>query len=175
MKWISWLMLFLLLAMAISQLQRGGPILDRVAPTIQAPLLHGGSFDLEQHRGKIVILDFWATWCPPCKATLPALSKVYQEYKDDPSIQIFTVNSENITSQRLKKFLKARDLTFPVITDPRQNINNLYNIKALPTMVVINGEGVVKYTKIGTSTRHTPSIIAQIKDLINSMRSPKYQ
>lgn len=173
MKWISWLVLLLLLSMAISQMQRGGPTLDRVAPIIHAPLLAGGSFDLEQQRGKIIVLDFWATWCPPCKATLPALSKVYQEYKDDPNVQIITVNSENISSKKLKKFLKVNSLIFPVIKDPRQRINNLYNIQALPTMVVINGEGLVKYTKIGTSTRHTPTIIAQIKEIINSMRSPK--
>ena len=170
MKWVSWAVFFVLLAMTLSQLQRGGPQLDQPAPEIQAPLLTGGQFVLDQHKGKIIVMDFWATWCPPCRATLPALNQIYQEYKDDSQVEILTVNSERMRTKRLKKFLKEQGWTFPVIRDRTQNIKFMYNIQALPTLVIIDQKGKVVHSKVGASSSHVPTLVAQLKQLIESLR-----
>lgn len=166
MRWLSWLILLSLLILAFTRIQRGGPKQDIPAPSIVSQLVTGEEFVLESVKGKIVLLDFWATWCPPCRVSLPALEVVARAYKDDPNVWIGSVNQENISPEILKRFLQKQGLSFPVILDPQGTISSDYRIRALPTLVVIDSTGVVTYSQVGLSTKNRPDLINHLKGLI---------
>jgi cytochrome c biogenesis protein CcmG, thiol:disulfide interchange protein DsbE len=170
MKWISWLLMLLLLGVTFSRSHRGGPPLDQEAPSIQAKLLGGAPFSLEAHQGKVIILDFWATWCPPCRASLPALSQVSALYKDDDQVWVGSVNKERLSARGLKDFMKKMKVEFPVILDRTGRISLSYNVTALPTLILIDPQGKVRHLQVGLLTSNVTKLTEHIKALIESAR-----
>ncbi len=169
---VSWLILLLLLAMMISRFDQGMPLGEN-APQIQKNLLNDPSKELniEALKGKVVILDFWATWCGPCQSTLPALNQVYQKYKDENWLWIGTVNTdEDLTDTQIKAFIDKRKFVFPVVTDGNSQISMKYEVRSLPTLVVIDKDGRIKHSKIGVTSRNPQTIYDELVNLIESMR-----
>ncbi len=114
--------------------------------------LEGKSVKLSELKGKIVVLDFWATWCGPCKASFPYLQKVYDKYKNNDKIVILAVNTwENKTGkereQLVKDFMKDNKYTFPVIYDV--NFVEKYNVEGIPTKFIIDKNGKIQFKDIG--------------------------
>ena len=146
----------------------GGPSTGQAAPNLAGRMLSGQTFNIEAQRGRIVVLDFWATWCPPCLRSLPALQKVHAHYKDNPRILIGSVNIDSTPdyAQRVGAFMKNRKFDFPVIFDPEKLISSRYNIKTVPTMVVIDSEGVVSSVQRGLYASSTDRLIEHIEQAI---------
>ena len=136
-----------------------------------AQLLDGQTFNLKEHRGKVVVLDFWATWCAPCRVSLPALNQVAMAYADDPGVWVGSVNRESISRKGLSRFLDRLKLSFPVVLDQIGSISRQYNVQGLPTLVVINPQGKITYTQAGIVSRHTPVLVRHLKELIEEARS----
>jgi thiol-disulfide isomerase/thioredoxin len=151
MKSTSWFLLALLTIVAVQRFKGGGggPALNREAPPISAPLASGERFELSEHQGQVVLLDFWATWCPPCRASLPALSAVRAHYQGQKDVWIGTVNKERLPAKRLTAFLTQLNAELPIVRDTRGFINAHYQVSALPTMVLIGRDGRVKRTQVG--------------------------
>jgi thiol-disulfide isomerase/thioredoxin len=115
-------------------------------PEIAGPTLDGGRFDLADHRGKVVLIDFWATWCGPCVAELPNVQAVYEEFHDR-GLEIASISLDHERSA-LVKFLQARPLPWPqIFFDPddeaglRSHPANRYGIQSIPCLLVIDQEG----------------------------------
>ena len=113
-KWITWVMLALLIVCSFSRKVQSGPQLD-IPAGIQARLNDNSHFDLEKHKGKVV-LDFWAT-VSPCRESLLTLSKVADKYKNDPKVWVGSVNKEALSRPEIDRWLAQRKLRFPVIRD----------------------------------------------------------
>ena len=169
-KWITWVMLALLIGYSFSRKFKSGPQLDTPAPIFKARLNDNSHFDLEKHKGKVVVLDFWATWCPPCRESLPALSKVADKYKNDPKVWVGSVNKEALSRPEIDRWLAQRKLRFPVIRDYQYEISRNYKIEALPTMVIINPEGKIDHVEVGLRSSHVPTLVRHLSDLIESAR-----
>ncbi|MBZ0258938.1 TlpA family protein disulfide reductase, partial [bacterium] len=104
--------------------------------------MDGGQFSLAENKGKkYIILDFWATWCPPCRAAMPVLEKIAEKYKEKDVI-VIAVNQQE-TPDKIKKFLEQNDL-HPTVALDSGSIGNLYEVSALPTMVIIDKEGMIQ-------------------------------
>lgn len=132
-----------------------GKRIDKVAPDFQARNLAGDVIKLSDLAGKVVVLDFWATWCGPCKESFPFVQKVYEKYKDNSDVVILAVNTwenqEGAEREELvKKFMKDHGYTFPVVYDESQVVEK-YKVQGIPTQFYIDREGTIRFKQIGFS------------------------
>jgi len=124
------------------------PLLGKPAPPFQLDLLDGGKVNLAAHKGKqIVILDFWATWCPPCRRGLPVLAKVSQAYKDK-GVVFYAVNLGEQPS-KIREFLKQAKLSLSVALDKDGKVGDLYKVEGIPQTVIIGKDGTVQVVHVG--------------------------
>ena len=117
------------------------------APDFVLPTLHGDQLQLSELRGKGVVLNFWGTWCEPCKDEMPALEKVYQDFKDK-GVTVIAVNIGE-TDVSVKAFRERYQLHFPIPMDQKREITQLYGIGPIPTTYFIDQLGIVKKIVIG--------------------------
>jgi len=123
---------------------------ETTAPDFTLETLAGESVQLSDLRGDVVLLDFWATWCKPCRFDMPHVDALYEEYKDD-GLKVFGVNSER--PEQALAYLESNGFDFPTLKDPGMRVARLYRVRAIPTFVVINREGKMMSYLRGTRTR----------------------
>lgn len=124
--------------------QKGFP-----APDFDLPTTSGESVRLSDLRGQAVLVNLWATWCPPCREEMPAIEKVYNEYKD----QGFTVLAIDMTYQdtpsAVAPFVEKHGLTFPILLDENGDVSQAYQMRSLPSSFFINRDGIINEVVIG--------------------------
>ncbi|MEL6183631.1 MAG: TlpA disulfide reductase family protein [Myxococcota bacterium] len=118
------------------------PVAGQPAPLFTAPLLEGGSFDLEGARGKVLLIDFWATWCPPCVASLPHLERIHGDFADR-DFAVIGVNQEPGDEARVRAFVAGKGLSFPTVMDAGE-VGARYGVTSLPTTYLVDREGRVR-------------------------------
>ncbi|RSD26037.1 peroxiredoxin family protein [Mesobacillus subterraneus] len=118
------------------------------APAFTLKNLAGEEVNLKDYQGKKVMLNFWATWCPPCKAEMPAMEQFYQDYSKDIEILAVNLDPQNDVSS----FVKEYRLTFPILLDQNGAMQNTYSILSIPTTFIINEKGVIEKKHIGSMT-----------------------
>jgi thiol-disulfide isomerase/thioredoxin len=123
-------------------------------PAVQFALksMEGITVKLADLKGKVVVVDFWATWCGPCKASFPFLQKVYEKYKVNSNVMILTLNTwENETGTKredlVKKFMADNKYTFPVLYD--EGFVEKYGVEGIPTKFIIDKKGMIQFKSIG--------------------------
>lgn len=129
------------------------------APDFELKTLDGKTAKLSDYRGKKVILNFWATWCPPCKAEMPDIQKYHQEAGD--SVVILAVNID--PQYDVQKFVRDTNVTFPVLLDSKDEVNTLYRILTIPTTYFIDEKGIIRSKHLSVMTVET------IREHINNM------
>lgn len=120
------------------------------SPNFELFDLSGEPHALSQHRGQAVILNFWTTWCPPCRFEMPALQKMYEQYAE----QGFTILGINLTEsddvELIEPYKVELGLTFPILLDLESDVSgSLYRVLGLPTSVFIDRTGIVREVYIG--------------------------
>lgn len=132
------------------------------APDFNLKDQYGVVHSLENYKGKVIFLNFWATWCPPCKKEMPDVESIYKEYEENKKdVVILGVNSEK--ENEVKKFLKDKGYTFPTLIDENSEVMRKYFIQAFPTSFVIDKEGNVYGYVMGGLTKE------QIKQVIEEV------
>ncbi|NMD70483.1 TlpA family protein disulfide reductase [Bacillus sp. DNRA2] len=109
-------------------------------PDFELKTLAGDTVKLSDYKGKKVMLNFWATWCPPCKAEMPDMEKFYEGNKD--RVEILAVNMD--TTNDVEGFAKEYGITFPILLDEKNEVNRDYGIVSIPTTFFIDEKGVIK-------------------------------
>ena len=118
-----------------------------LAPDFSVQLLNGDTFTLSEHRGTVVVLDFWATWCGPCVAKMPTIQALSEQFEDRV---IFVGMNVGEPQSRVQEFIDERGFTFPIGLDNNGYIHrNLYPSPGVPYMVIINGDGMITATFLG--------------------------
>lgn len=141
------------------------------APIFTLPLLGGGTFDLAAHRGKdIVVLDFWASWCPPCRAAMPILAEISRDYADK-GVRYFGVNLRE-KPETIRRYLKDAKLELNVPLDQDGSIGKKYGVTGIPTMVLIDKEGIVQKVQVGSSPRLKAELTRALDELIADSAPP---
>ncbi len=110
------------------------------APDISLRTVSGGKFDLNTLRGKVVLIDFWASWCPPCREELPTIAKLYEQLKGTGTV---VVGIDDEDSGTIRKFLGKKGYDFPTLVDENDSIHKAYDVRAIPTVLIINRQGVI--------------------------------
>ena len=123
-------------------IERGEP-----APDFILPRLAGGSLELAQFQGKLVVLNFWATWCPPCVDEMPSLERLSRR-GGDMNLEVVTISVDQDLSA-LQNFIAEHRLTLPVARDPQRQVAILYGTYKYPETYIISPEGVVHDKMIG--------------------------
>lgn len=127
------------------------------------PGLDGKTHHLADYRGKWVLVNYWATWCPPCLEELPDLEIFYNNHKDKDAV-VLGVNMEEISKERLDKFLESQFLSFPILLSKPVARSELGIIPGLPTSFLVNPEGVVVARQVGPLTaKDVEAFIAKSK------------
>lgn len=119
--------------------------IENIAPSFTLKDLDGNEVSLEDYKGKKILLNFWASWCPPCRAEMPDMQSFYQKYKDK-GYTVIAVNMAGTekNSQDAPAFIEKHKLTFPVLLDEKGSIGALYNVISLPTSYFIDSDGVIR-------------------------------
>ena len=120
-----------------------------LAPDFTLETLEGESVTLSGLRGKAILLNFWATWCPPCRAEMPAFHEAFSDYEDKD----FVILAVNATLQDnpndITNFVSEFGLSFPIALDVEGEANRLYQVQSLPTSFFIDKEGIISEVVIG--------------------------
>lgn len=165
LRWIGIAVVCGVLALSIIG-GRGGPAVGVVAPGFEVEVVGGEVFSLDAQRGRVVVLDFWATWCPPCQRSLPALQRLHEKYRDDERVVIASVNtnSEPGRAGALAKWMSQRGFDFPVLLETRDRaLSTAYAVQSIPTMVVIGADGKVADVQVGLPAGDVDGIAAHVE------------
>lgn len=146
--------------------------IGKPAPDFSAKNLAGETVQLAQLKGKVVVLDFWATWCGPCKAAFPYVQKVFEKYKDNSDVVILAVNTwENESGaareKLVKKFLEDQKYTFPVVYDEASVVEK-YKVEGIPTQFFIDRKGVIQFKAVGFEGPQAEQSMAMKIDMLLS-------
>jgi thiol-disulfide isomerase/thioredoxin len=126
-----------------------GDLTGKKAPAFTAKDTKDNKISLSDYQGKVVLLDFWASWCVPCREEFPFLIRFYEAHQRDDFI-ILAVNIDN-KEENMQSFLSKFDIPpmFPVIYDSEKAIPPLYELESMPTSIFIDKKGIIRYTHTG--------------------------
>jgi len=136
------------------------PEIGKAAPGFQLTDIDGQSISLSDFRGEPVLLNFWATWCGPCRSEMPYIQEVYDE-RSEPGLVILAINiGESLTT--VEEFMQDYNLSFPVLLDLEGNVAEKYNIRGIPTTYFIDSDGIIRDIMIGAFRS-----VAEIEDILS--------
>jgi peroxiredoxin len=134
------------------------------APDFTLPAIGGANLRLQEQRGRVVMVNFWATWCGPCRVEMPHLNRLYDKYRASG----FVLLGVNIDEEPRKAAdLAARlGLRFPVLFDSEKKVSRLYDLSAMPSTVLIDRDGRVRYIHRGYRDGYEDTYEKQIRELL---------
>jgi peroxiredoxin len=143
------------------RLWKGGP-----APALWLNDLDGRTHRLTDYRGKVVLINFWATWCAPCRDEMPSIQSLQRKLAGRPFV-VLAVNLDEPES-RIRKFLSQMKLDFAILLDPGKVAARAWNARILPASFVIGADGRVRYTVVGELVWDNEDVVARIAELLPS-------
>jgi thiol-disulfide isomerase/thioredoxin len=134
---------FLLIPLLVAGLARGADF--------YLPDLDGNYHHLADHRGKWVVINYWATWCPPCLEEIPELAVFHEKYKG--KVEVLGINWEHASESKLREFVNANLIDYPVLRSRPDKPVPIGKVIGLPTTVIVGPDGEVKRVHVGAVTR----------------------
>ncbi len=134
------------------------------APDFKLANRAGGEITLAELRGQVVMINFWASWCGPCRQEFPALDEMYRKYKP----MGFTMVGINVESEKAdaERFLGMRPVTFPILFDPQNAVSGSYGVKAMPTTVIVDRQGRLRWQHMAYKPGDESKYIEQIRAMV---------
>jgi cytochrome c biogenesis protein CcmG/thiol:disulfide interchange protein DsbE len=123
--------------------------------------IDGKSYTLSELKGNVIIVDFWATWCPPCRNSVPALSRLYEKYRDRGFL-VLGISTEEVNT--LREFRDAQQIPYPILSGTKEVVQ-AYEVTAIPKMLFFDKTGTVRKTQTG----YSPELEAQFDMLVDSL------
>ena len=122
------------------------------APDFKLKDLKGKEVSLSDYEGKVLFLNFWATWCPPCRVEIPDFIEAYDEYKDK-GLEILGVSVDTISPDKVLQFVRKYEMNYPVVMATRDLFRDYPQPRAIPTTLIIDGKGKIRHKQIGTMSK----------------------
>ena len=136
----------------------------RSAPDFALKSSTGENLRLSEYRGEVVMVNFWATWCGPCRQEMPLLDELYQRYQR-VGFNLLGVNIDD-DSRRAMQMIEELGVNFPVLFDDRKEVSKLYEVDAMPVTVLIDREGNVRYVHHGYKPGYEDKYLDQVRSLL---------
>jgi thiol-disulfide isomerase/thioredoxin len=144
----------IVVGLALFKERRSAPSSPTSAPAVSLERLEGGR-SVPFPKGKVTLVDFWATWCLPCRASMPRVQRLWQDYSSR-GMELYSVNTDDDSPQRksaVERFLQQNGLSFPVVLDDGdKTASDAFRIASLPTLMVMDRQGRVVWSRIGAMT-----------------------
>jgi len=154
-----------LLSALLLSIQAHAVTLQELAPDFTLRSLDGGNLRLEEYRGQVVLINFWASWCGPCRIEMPVLDRLHQRY-EDTGFAVLGINVEG-DERPARELLQKVPVTFPVLIDEGQTVSQLYRLEAMPSTVVVDRDGVVRYIHRGYRPGDEEKYVEMVRLLIS--------
>jgi cytochrome c biogenesis protein CcmG/thiol:disulfide interchange protein DsbE len=139
-----------------------------LAPSFELADPSGQTFRLVDLRGQVVVVNFWASWCPPCKAEMPDLAAAYQSHREEGLVILGVNTTYQDDAQTAIEFAKAQGVTFPILLDQRGEVARQYLVSALPTTYFIDRQGIIRKVVVGGPMSET-TLTSTVRDLLQAV------
>ncbi|MEJ2274554.1 MAG: TlpA disulfide reductase family protein [Woeseiaceae bacterium] len=136
----------------------------RTAPDFALRSASGDNLRLSEYRGNVVMINFWATWCGPCRQEMPLLDELYDRY-ERVGFNLLGVNIDD-DSSRAMQMVDELGVGFPVLFDARKEVSKLYDVEAMPVTVILDRQGTVRYVHHGYKPGYEDKYLDQIRTLL---------
>lgn len=144
--------------------QAAEPEIGALAPAFTLKSLNGRNLSLREHRGRVVMLNFWATWCGPCRQEMPALNALYEKYRDAGFVLFgINVDADPATAARMTERLK---IAYPILFDREKKASSLYQVNAMPMTILIDRDGKVRHVQKGYYAGYEDKYREQVRGLL---------
>jgi cytochrome c biogenesis protein CcmG/thiol:disulfide interchange protein DsbE len=156
----------ILLILTLAAFAADAPKIGETAPQFQGTTFDGKKIELGDFKGKVVLIDFWASWCGPCRKEMPFLIELYYHYRKSP-FEIVAVNIDD-KLDNAKKFMDQlpEEIRFTIVQDPKQQIPPKYDIKGMPSSIVLDKEGIIRFWHTGFKESSKEDYISEIDGLL---------
>jgi peroxiredoxin len=177
-RWKEWIILvlvvlFVALVAALFIARQKGAVVGKIigagdrAPEFRLPAPDGRLVSLSDYKGKVVMVHFWATWCPPCVEEMPTLDALYRSLQGK-DFEILAVSVDERGVDAVVPFLSKNRLGLPALLDPRQSIASLYGTYKFPETYLVDREGVVRHKVIGARDWSVPANVNIVREIIGN-------
>ncbi|HBE91215.1 MAG TPA: TlpA family protein disulfide reductase [Gammaproteobacteria bacterium] len=158
----TWLGITAVVVLAVSTSSAG--LEQSAAPDFTLKSINGDNLRLSEFRGEVVLINFWASWCGPCRQEMPVLSELHDKYK----ALGFTVLGVNVEEEpgKARRLLKEMQVSFPVLLDNESVVSKQYNVVAMPSTVLVDRNGNMRYLHKGYKPGLEDVYLQQIRDLV---------
>jgi peroxiredoxin len=136
----------------------------QAAPDFALRSAGGENLRLSEYRGNVVMINFWATWCGPCRQEMPLLDELYNRY-ERVGFNLLGVNIDD-DSNRAMQMVEELGVGFPVLFDARKEVSKLYDVEAMPVTVILDRQGTVRYVHHGYKPGYEDKYLDQIRTLL---------
>lgn len=155
---------FMGLVVAVLAAPAGAVTVQDTAPDFTLKSLEGANLRLDEYRGQVVLINFWASWCGPCRQEMPLLDRIHQRYVDT-GFAVLGINVEGEEAPA-RALIDKIPVTFPVLIDEGQLVSELYKLEAMPSTVVVDRDGVVRYIHRGYKPGDEAKYVEVVRELI---------
>ena len=158
----TWMGITAVILMTVSSVTAG--IKETAAPDFTLKSVGGENLKLSEYRGEVVLINFWASWCGPCRQEMPVLSELHDKYK----ALGFTVLGVNVEedSSKARKLLQEMSVSFPVLLDNESVVSKQYDVVAMPSTVLVDRNGNMRYLHKGYKPGLEDVYLQQVRELI---------
>ncbi|MFN2367012.1 MAG: peroxiredoxin family protein [Desulfurivibrionaceae bacterium] len=135
------------------------------APDFELLDIEGNLWKLSELKGQVVFVNFWATWCPPCREEMPAMQELYEAMPDDRFKMLAILNNDDPNLAAI--FAEKNGFEFPILVDPASEIGNAYGITGVPETYIVDKEGILRQKYLGPREWSSPKAQQMLLDYIN--------
>ena len=150
-------------------------MLNYAAPAFTLKNLQGETVSLEKLRGKVVVVDFWATWCGPCKMSFPGMQQAVNKYKDDPNVAFVFVDCWERGAEKEKNvsdFIQSKSYTFNVLMDTEDKVVADFGVSGIPTKFIVDPTGKVRFKSVGYNGNND-ALVEELSMMIDLAKGAK--
>jgi thiol-disulfide isomerase/thioredoxin len=155
----------LVMTTLVASLAWAAQTLSGPAPGFSLQSRDGQQVSLASLKGKVVMVNFWATWCVPCRQEMPHLEALYEKY-NSLGFELLAVNVEKNNAEGARKWLEETPVTFPVLFDPNNEVTKLYKVQTMPSTVLVARDGTMRFIHHGYKPGYESDYQTQVRALL---------